>query len=249
MMIDFHTHILPGIDDGAKTPSISARMLDKEIEQGVKEVVLTPHYYGKESVAQFLSLRSEAYDALRAQNITQIKFRLGAEVLLTGVNDPDNELLCHLAIEGSRCVLIELPYARWNESLFDKISDFIADTGYSVVIAHAERYEELLKNPALVTLLADMGCYIQLNTSAFVHTHTKKFAFALLKHGLVHCLGTDAHNDEDRAPDYVSAKMAVEKAGYQAEWDEIQWCMTKILHGERLLKAYGTVKKFGKWYF
>jgi hypothetical protein len=43
--------------------------------------------------------------------------------------------------------------------------------------------------------------------------------------------------------------MAVEKAGYQAEWDEIQWCMTKILHGERLLKAYGTVKKFGKWYF
>ena len=156
MMIDFHTHILPGIDDGAKTPSVSARMLDKEIEQGVKEVVFTPHYYGKTSVAEFLSLRSEAYDQLCAQNNTQIKFRLGAEVLLTGVNDPDNELLCNFAIEGTRCVLIELPYAQWSELVLDKINDFIADTGYSIIIAHAERYEELLKNPSLVTLLANM---------------------------------------------------------------------------------------------
>lgn len=248
-MIDFHTHILPGIDDGAKTPSVSAKIMLQDEQQGVKEIVCTPHYYGNISAAQFLSLRSEAYDAIRPLTPEGIKTRLGAEVLLTGVNDPDDESLCSLAIEGTRCVMIELPYESWRESLFEKISDFIANTGYSPIVAHVERYAEIMKNPALVNLLVNMGCYIQVNTGAFLNKYSKKFALALLKHGLIHCLGTDAHDDENRAPDYAAAKAVVEKAGYQAEWDEVQWCMTKLLMGERILKASGRVKKFGKWYF
>ena len=66
-MIDFHTHILPGIDDGAKDVSVSAAMLEMEKEQGVNEIVLTPHYYGKfYSPTDFVRRRAAAYEKLLA---------------------------------------------------------------------------------------------------------------------------------------------------------------------------------------
>ena len=94
-----------------------------------------------------------------------------------------------------------------------------------------------------------MGCLVQLNTRAFLEKSTRRFAFALLKHGLVHCIGTDAHDIKNRAPDYAQAQSVVEKAGLDAEWTELQWCMRMILAGEAVRKPFSTVRKFGKFYF
>ena len=249
-MIDFHTHILPNIDDGAENVEIATRLLQAEVEHGVSEIVFTPHYYGKTTVGQFLSLRVEALESIRGSIPNTVRFRSGAEVLMTGVNDPTDEALCALAVEGTKCVLMEFPFdTKWSERLFERVSDFIADTGYTPVIAHVERYAEALRNPSVVTFLARMGCYIQLNTRAFLDKESRRFAFALLKHGLVHCLGTDTHDENLRAPDYAAVKYAVEKAGYGSEWNEIQWSMGKILAGETVLKTFGRVKKFGMFYF
>ena len=248
-MIDFHTHILPNMDDGAKNVEISGNMLAQEYEQGVKEILLTPHYYGKRTESQFLLMRAEACETIKAHLPDGMKVRLGAEILMTGVNDPTDEALCALAIEGTKCVLFELPYGEWNEMLLARISDFIADTGYAPVIAHVERYEEILKNPAIVTMLVNMGCYIQVNAEAFLDKRTKGFAYALLKHGLIHCLGSDAHNDTDRAPNLKNLQDEWFARGKETEWDELQWCMRTLLSGERLMKPYGKVRKFAKWYF
>ena len=249
-MIDVHTHILPNIDDGASSVSVSQQLLALEAEQGVKELVFTPHYYGKRTVSEFLALRANAVDQIRIFMPEGMKFRSGAEVHLTGINDPSDEALCELAIEGTKCVLVEFPFSTaWSDRLLERVGSFIADTGYTPIVAHAERYAEVLSSPSVVFELVRMGCLIQLNTRAFLEKNTRRFAFALLKHGLAHCIGTDTHDTETRAPDYKAAEAAVCQAGYEAEWTELQWCMRMVLAGEAVRKPFSPVKKFGKFYF
>ena len=249
-MIDIHTHILPNMDDGASSVDVSAELLKMEAEQGVREIVLSPHYYGKRTVEEFIALRQEALNKIRAVIPEGIKVRLGAEVLMTGINDPSDEALCALAIEGTKCVLLEFPFTlRWSPLLFDRVADFVLETGYTPIIAHTERYLEVIKNPSIVTQLVQMGCLIQVNSCAFIEKRTRRLALALIKHGLVHCLGTDAHDLDRRLPDYAEAKALIGKWGYASEWKEIQWQMGKILAGERVNKPYEKVKKFGRIYY
>ncbi len=248
-MIDIHTHALPNIDDGATDPQISKEILQMEWEQGVREVVFTPHYYGKCSVDEFLQKCQTALDSIRADIPAGMKIRLGAEVLLTGVNDPTDEAICALAIEGTKYVLLELPFKRWRESLLDRIADFIAETGYTPIIAHVERYTEALKNPSILTYLIELGCLLQVNTSTFLDRRLKGFAFALLKKGMVHGLGTDAHNITNRSVDYAEAKNAILKKGMDAKWNGIQWCMQQVLKGEAVLLTAPRIRKFAWWYF
>ncbi len=249
-MIDIHTHILPGIDDGADDTSVSAEILSMEAAQGVKEVVFTPHYYGKVTAEEFLSKRKAAYERVKSVLPRGMKTRCGAEIFLTGVNDPTDETICALAIEGTKYVLFELPDStRWSQRLLDRISDFMEETGYTPIIAHVDRYKETLENPEMVTYLVQMGCLIQLNTDAFIKKPIRRFAIALLKHGLVHCIGTDAHSAGRRAPNYDEAKEFIRRKRRMDEFNTVQWCMKKILAGEALRNPYGRVKKWGKYYF
>ncbi len=249
-MIDIHTHILPNIDDGANSVSTSAELLRMEAEQGVKEIVFTPHYYGTKTVDEFLALRKTARESIDEYIPRGMKVRMGAEVLITGVNDPTDETLCALAIEGTKCVMFELPFSsHWSERLFDRIADFIAETGYTPIIAHVERYNEVLENPSVLYYLVQMGCLIQVNTSAFLHKSTRRLALALMKHGLVHCMGTDAHDTKHRSPNYAAAKEYIRKKKRVDELTNVQWCMKKILAGEALRTPYSEVKKWGKFYF
>ena len=79
-----------------------------------------------------------------------------------------------------------------------------------------------------------MGCLIQVNTSAFLDKKDKKLAYVLLKNGMVHCIGTDTHDLESRAPNYAEAYEAVKKAGLEGEWSTIQENMQKILSDEEV---------------
>ena len=247
-MIDFHTHVLPTIDDGAKDDSVSADILRQENEQGVRTIVFTPHYYGKRELEYFLDIRKVAMDKIAPIIPSEIQVRLGAEVHITGINDPSYDALCALAIEGTKCVLFEFPFlTEWSINLMEKVADFISDTGYTPIIAHAERYREFLSNPILLSEFIRMGCYIQISTSAFLRKSTKKFAFAALKRGLVHCLGTDTHNAENRAPDYAAAKRAVYDKGCGEQWEQAQKLMERILSGETPHVAYIPLRK--KWGF
>ncbi len=250
-MIDMHTHILPRIDDGAKDSTMSAFMLKKEAEQGVKTVVLTSHYYGrKHGPAHFLERRSASFERIKDKIPEGMEVRLGAEVHFTGVNVAEHEELCKLAIEGTKYILIEFPFTeKWTYELLDKLAEFIGETGYTPIIAHVERYREVQKRPAYLSELMEMGCLLQVNTQAFLNKRDKKLAYALLKKGMVHCIGTDTHDMDARAPIYAEAENAVKDAGYEAEWDKIQENMAKILSGEEV-KAnppQALKKFFGKY--
>ena len=246
-MIDMHTHILPHIDDGAKNTQMSVAMLDALQGQGVQTVVLTPHYYGKRSnPTTFLQRRNEMYDHIKPQIPEGIEVKLGAEVHFTGINMPDFDELCKLAIEGTGYILLEFPFTMaWTSNLMECLSDFIRTTDCTPIIAHAERYPELQKNPSLAFELVRMGCLIQVNAPAFLDKREKKLAFALLKNGYVHCLGTDAHDLEKRPPDILTAKAAVEKAGYLAEWKRAENIMKDVIEGRQVRVECGKpIKKF-----
>ncbi len=250
-MIDFHTHILPGLDDGAKTEEMSLALLVREQEQGVREVVFTPHYYAKKrTLDEFLQDRAEAFARIKDRIPEGLSVRLGAEVHLTGVNDPSDDALCSLAIEGTKCVLVEFPFTEeWHENLLSRVQSFAQDTGYIPVVAHVERYACVLQNPSILEKLAKAGCLLQVNTSAFYVKSTRKFAKALLNKCMVHCIGTDTHNLTKRAPDYVQARWYIHRDGQEMEFRSAQGCMKRLLAGEKVHAIYSRVRKFFGWYF
>ena len=251
-MIDIHTHILPHFDDGAKDAQIARQMLEAERAQGVKTVVITPHFYGKRySPQQFLKRRDEAFALIKESVPEGIDLRLGAEVHFTGINLPDFEELCSLAIEGTKCLLVEFPFTtKWTRALIDALAEFVYDTGYTPIIAHIERYEEVRKRPAYVTELVNMGCLLQVNAQSFLNKKDRGFAFALLKRGLVHCIASDAHDTEMRSPDLTVAKRVIEKAGFAKEWERAQEITARILSGEQpCFTENKPLKKFlGRYY-
>lgn len=249
-MVDIHTHILPHLDDGAQNIGISEEMLAMERAQGVNCVVFTPHYYGKYSPQQFLAMRKVALEELKEKIPDGMEVRVGAEVHFTGINVIDFDELCTLAIEGTKYILLEFPFtSEWSQSLMDTLADFISDTGYTPIVAHVERYIEVLQNPSLVSRLVDMGCLIQVNAESFCRKISKKFVFALLKHGLIHCIGTDAHDAKTRPPAYLEAKAEVEKAGYLTEWEKVQKYMKTIVRGGyvRVERGKPVKKIFGRY--
>lgn len=245
-MIDFHTHILPGIDDGAKDVSVSAAMLETEKEQGVNEIVLTPHYYGKfYSPTDFVRRRAAAYEKLLAVAAGEFFFTLGAEIHFSDTLSVNAE--CRkLAIGDTRYALVELPFGeKWSGSLLTRLRYFMDETELTPVIAHICRYPQLRKNPEALLRLAEMGCLLQVNASAFCDKDSSGFAFAALKHNLVHCLGSDCHNVTNRAPDLKRAEEAIAQAGYADRLEEIGRIMKCVTEDRSVKCAAATpVKKF-----
>ena len=250
-MIDLHTHILPRFDDGAKNTDMSAAMLKAEAGQGVDTVVFTSHYYGKKrSPSEYIKYRNEVFEHIKPRIPSGMKALLGAEVHFTGVNVADYEELEKLCIEGTKYILIEFPFtSAWTSFLFEKLSDFINETGCTPIIAHAERYHEVQKNPALLTELIDMGCLMQINANSFLDKRERKIAMAMLKHGYMHCIGSDAHDMAQRAPDW-SVQEFFYKEGYSEQWKRAQDIMRKVIAGEQVCVERGKpIKKFFGKYF
>lgn len=197
-MTDLHTHILPGMDDGAKTVEQSLQMLQMQLEQCVDTVVLTPHFYReRETVEEFLSRRGKAMAQLTAAlpaNAPQLL--LGAEVAwFPGITGEDLEQLC---IEGSRNVLLELPYSSWSESLLEELMDFTRLTGLDPILAHVDRYLSLQKDGQIEALI-NMGFAMQLNAETVLKPFGCQKARKLLRRGAWY-LGSDCHRTDRRVP-------------------------------------------------
>ena len=122
MKIDFHSHILPGIDDGSRNIEESVALLDMMAEDGVDIVCATPHYYSHEiSIDKFVERRNNAYERLKPHlKDNHPKILLGAEVLYNHslVQCDDLSKLC---LQGTDYLLWEMPYSKINQ-------DIISDT-------------------------------------------------------------------------------------------------------------------------
>jgi len=202
-MTDLHTHILPGMDDGARDCEAALAMLRVQREQGVNRVALTPHFYrDEESPERFLARRARAWEklseAMAASGEEYPELVLGAEVCwVPGIHRwEEPERLC---LGGSPYFLLELPDVPWRASMFDQIYDLMDTSGIIPVLAHVERYFRTQK-AGLVNELFRMGVPLQISAAPMLRFMERG---AILRRVGEHpnCfLISDCHNLTGRAP-------------------------------------------------
>jgi len=219
-MIDLHTHILPGIDDGAKTVEESISLLQAELESGVKTIALTPHFNVSASEQQeYINKYSKAFNLLReavSDHKLQIRLIQGAEVAFTAIT-PEHDLdsLCY---EGTKKILIELPMGHYPPYSREILYRMQLD-GYTPIIAHAERYSYFVKEPSLLEKLISTGVQIQVNAGGLIKRgKTRRRILKMISKGQVHILATDTHSIDQRPPmldiayEIISKKLGSETA-------------------------------------
>lgn len=200
-MIDIHTHILPGMDDGAKDAEESAALISLLKKQGVSLAVLTPHYYPyKESLSDFTERRQLSYQSIRN---CDLDLALASETYLSE-SLFSNDSIDQLLISNTRYLLLELPYMeKWNTTVFRQINLVITKYNVRPIIAHVERYEPVKrKKEKVMQELVDLGCLLQLNIDSVINRKTRYFALRMLKGGWVDFVGSDCHNLAEKPPKF-----------------------------------------------
>lgn len=212
---DIHCHVLPGVDDGARSMGQALDMLALMYDEGISRVILTPHYHvgHVETPAAVLRKRFEELKIAAASDeiVKKMELFLGSEIYYyPSVTDWLDEGRV-LTLADSRYVLLEFGYTMDKRMIFSGVSD-VARAGYVPVIAHVERYEGLGYKTENVRELTNMGAYIQINSGAFSAGHrARSFVKKLLKEGLVSFVATDAHDTGRRAPDIRKAEKYITK--------------------------------------
>lgn len=236
MIIDIHSHILPGIDDGAGDIMESRKMLDIVLKEGISAIITTPHFECGMDPA-LMKKRKVSFDSL--SHYIQ-------EANLPVTLYPGNELFYSegiidalsggeaLTLNQTRYVLVEFPiYEEF--SYIRRAVQKLRYAGYMPILAHVERYENVLKEERLSELVA-MGAYIQVNASSMsgrAGWQRKRFLLKLLQHDLIHFIGTDAHGWEHRRPNIQECLTYIEKkAGKECLQRVTEENPEKLLRGE-----------------
>lgn len=210
VLFDLHTHILPGVDDGAKNLETSLEMIRFATEHGTRAIALTPHVVAedRESFLRQVENNRRVFDLLSdAAKELPVALYLGGEVHVSPFL-MDN--LFHLplpTLNKSRYVLTEFPYyfpeTGYGHVLYDLLS-----AGYIPLIAHPERYDAVQRKPELAAEWVRMGCRLQLTAASITGSFgrsIKKLSEQLLKQDLVSCIASDAHDTRYRTPDLLPA--------------------------------------------
>lgn len=237
MVSDFHSHILPAIDDGSSSVEESLEMLRQEGHQGVPRVVATPHFYARrDSLDGFLTRREEAAAKLRQEMVRQEglpELILGAEVhFFKGMSQ--SEMLRELALEGTKAVLIEMPYSEWTDEMYRELARIPETLDLQPIIAHIDRYiRPLHKNENLIKML-QLPVALQANTSFFLDRRTGRMAMRMLEQEQIQLLGTDCHNLTKRPPNLqpVADKIRSKLGGMR---------LRRILANEKQILAGGMI--------
>ncbi len=210
-MIDWHSHILPGMDDGSQNVAESNAMLAVLTSQGAETVVATPHFYANdESVESFLHRRYKAFEELKTQLPEAVpEIVAGAEVrYYQGISRMAD--LEALRIGDSPLLLLEMPVARWTEYSVRELLELSGKSNLQIVLAHVERYLHL-QTQAVWERLKEWGILMQANAGFFTSVKSRHKALSLLGKGSIHFVGSDCHNTTSRPPHLDKAFSLIEK--------------------------------------
>jgi protein-tyrosine phosphatase len=190
-MIDIHSHLLPGVDDGSPTIDVSVPVLRRFAAAGVRVVVCTPHLEASRAAVAPYERHVEILDALRQRAPTELRLELGWEIML---DVPGSDLTSpRLALAGSTAVLVEfshggVPPTAAQELFRQRMSGIVP------VLAHVERYWGT--TPERVHEWRGIGVVIQVDSGALVgQGRAQRLAIDLIEHGLVDVIASDNHGD------------------------------------------------------
>lgn len=253
-MIDFHTHILPAIDDGSRSVEESLAIFKQQHQEGVQALVATPHFYPDDQLDAFLQRRDLAAQqfeqALQAEGLLdQVKLKKGAEVLLS-VDTWKIENLEALCITGTKYILLEMPYSKWSDWVYTSVQNIIDNHKLIPVIAHVERYDTVMEDPNQLLRFIEMGALLQMNTYSLQKKSSKyKLAHKLLKHHMIHILGSDVHRAKGLMPIKEGYRLIEMQHGGQMVANMLQ-IGESLYKGEAVTCERPTPlkKRFGIWF-
>ena len=213
MRTDFHSHVLPGMDDGAATPEMSVSMLRTLYAQGVSCVMATPHFFlHLEKPEHFALRRTEALNALREKMTGEALPDIipGAEVRLErGLYErKDLDFLC---MGSSRYILVELPFSDYREWLAEELYNLVRESGKIPIIAHINRYLALFSPSEMSRILSLQDVLFQINLEALESRSSRRWAFDLAQEGFPLVWGSDTHNLDFRRPNFDLWPRVIEK--------------------------------------
>lgn len=231
---DLHCHILPGIDDGAKTKEISSHLLSEESAQGIRQIAFTPHFYAQSiSPDEFLKKRNDAYNEIKEiASSKDIDTILGAEVLMTPeLLEIDLRPFCYT---GTDYLLLEWPfitYPLWGNSIIEKL----LSQNIRPIFAHIERFEYFYGHPETLRDYIQCGVICQTNAATILRQETQKRTLRLIKDGFINIISSDAHS-----PDHRSVKL---KEAYDTVENKLGTpVLTSLLNNADLIFNGRTVK-------
>lgn len=224
-MFDLHSHILPGIDDGARSIDESAEMVKQMAAAGVTHIIATPHY-----IVGTLQRSPRATNAILLEGLksrlsaegVRVNLYLGNEIYI------DERIAGYLAegkmatLAGGRYLLVELPLSGEFMGYKDILAGLIG-LGYKVILAHPERYVSVQKDLEVAVELSQMGVLLQGNLGSLFDKYGKqarKTLIELIKRKLIFGFGTDAHRVL-RADFLDLAKKKLSKYYSEAELQEV----------------------------
>lgn len=203
-MIDIHSHILPGVDDGSSGIEESIRMAELYLENGIDKVIVTPHYIeGTDSTTldENKVVLENLKRVLKKKNL-DLKLYLGNEIYVS----PDT--LSHITnrkaatLNETKYVLVELPMHDIPMYMKNTIYE-LSLKGYIPIIAHPERNTKIQENPNILYEFIEGGALAQLNLPSIegrYGSRPKEIGEILLAHNMIHFVGTDAHSTRTRSP-------------------------------------------------
>ena len=208
--IDIHCHIMPGVDDGSPDMETSLKMLQIAEENGIERIILTPHHKPMHHNV------SPEHNKVYCGKLQELADRAGLHIRLYSGNEiyysdeTQRELekgkICTLA-DSDYC-LVEFhpttPFRTIHNGIYQ-----VQAAGYIPIIAHVERYSDVVSHYSYVEDLVDMGCCIQVNASSVMGKYgfgISHFTKKLLKNRRVDFVATDAHDCKNRAPQILECR-------------------------------------------
>ena len=211
-LIDIHSHILPDVDDGARTVEESIELLKSLKAQGVTDVIATPHFIANEqNLDEFFQIVKEASEELFAatQNLDLPNVYLGSEVYyFAGIGK--SKAISTLCLNKTKYLLLELPTCTIDKYILDDIKRIRTELGLIPIIAHIERYAKEKGFKHVLSLIDGGVCLAQLNATSLFMPQYKKISYKLIKKGYISFIATDTHSLRHRPPMLDSAFDAIE---------------------------------------
>ncbi len=202
-MIDLHSHILYGIDDGASSLDESKKIIESAIKNGVNHIFATSHYVDESTFEVDNSQKNQLLSQLKEIYSKQVNLYLGNEIYISdNIIDliKDNKIA---TLANSNYILIELPVYNEYPDL-DRYLFYLQSNGFQIIIAHPERYYYFQNDFEKVLSLCKRGIYFQGNFMSLYGNYgekAKKLFIKILKHRCYSFVGSDIHSPRSHAYD------------------------------------------------
>lgn len=250
-MIDIHTHILPGVDDGAELLEDSLLLAKAAVEDGIHTLIATPHHANGKFTNSASEIRIHVGRLNMELNLANIPLQVlcGQEIRLTPQFFEEweaGELLC---LHDSSYILLEFPSGHIPAGTFAIIHE-LSLLNIQPIIAHPERNAEIANNPELLYQLIERGALSQVTShsvNGFFGSKVQQLSLQLCKRNLVHFIATDAHHLKLRGFDLNQAYTVLERE-FGKEMVEYYKTNAECIVSNDLVYIQHPLKVSKKWY-